>query len=87
MNLELKLKADRMKMTAPEMRDAAERLSQRLREIAASIRVTGDGEKRYFTDGLGVERSIDAQHYTARSGDLASIEGIADALQQFSEDV
>ena len=76
-----------MTMTREEVITETERLAQRLREIAASIRVTGDGEKRYFTDGLGVERSIDAQKYTARSGDLASIEGIADALQQFSEDV
>ena len=87
MDLQMKLKADRQPMTAPEMIEAAAHLSRRLREIAASIRVTGDGAKRYFTDGLGVERSIDEQHYTAQSSHLASLEGIADALEQFGEDV
>jgi len=62
-----------MRMNRREMTQAAERLSMRLRDITVMVRNSS-------TDA-------DAERLSITRGDLASIEGIADALQQFSEDV
>ena len=59
-------------MDRNEMIVASERLSQRLREIVGMVRLSNDD---------------DAERYTITRGDLASVEGIADALQLFAEDV
>ena len=67
MNLEPKLKADRMPMTRDEMIEAATRLSSRLHEIADSLQERSTGNKY--------------------EGEIASIQGIADALQLFDEDL
>jgi hypothetical protein len=60
-----------MRMNRREMTQAADHLSRRLREIADMVR----------------NSSTDGDRLTITSGDVASLEGIADALEQFGEDV
>ena len=71
MDLELKLKADRQPMTAPEMIEAAAHLSRRLREIADMVR----------------NSSTDGDRFTIASSDVIGLESIADALELFGEDI
>ena len=71
MNLELKLKADRQPMTAPEMIEAADHLSRRLREITDMVR----------------NGSTDSDRFTIASSDVIGLESIADALEQFGEEI
>ena len=64
-------KGDDMRMNRTEMLQAAEHLSRRLREIADMVR----------------NSSTDGDRFTIASSDVIGLESIADALEQFGEDV